>query len=418
MDTGLPEFRFKKSRLRVSMPGRAFPRGNFGVGQRDSPNSRAGDFASVCSLAGRSRARTTKLMAHHHDPAIPSRDVHHETHALAHAHTDNDHDHDSDHDAHGHAPDALEPHSHAHEHAPRNVSLRVLGIAFFVTFGFLVVEALVGWWSGSLALLADAGHMFADAGALGLAFWAQRWAARPRSHRSTYGWRRAEVLAAFVNGILLAVTSLFIILEAVQRFTHPRPIVGGAMLAVAVLGLLVNLGIARLLMGGREQSVNVRAAFAHVLMDALGSVGAIGAGIAVIGFGWTRADSIFSVVIAILVALSGWRILKETTAILLEVVPSHLNPAAIEHTILETPGVARCADLHVWAISDDLDVVSAHVVLDPGAHGVEVCDKVACRVRTRHAVALVTVQPLAPAPNSIVPLRKSRDGDVISVERK
>jgi cobalt-zinc-cadmium efflux system protein len=302
-----------------------------------------------------------------------------------------------------------------HDHHGRDLPSRVLAIAFFVTFGFLGVEALVGWWSGSLALLADAGHMLADAGALGLALWAQRWAARPRSARSTYGWRRAEVLAAFVNGVLLAVTALFIILEAIERFYHPRAIVGWAMLAVAVLGLLVNLGIAKLLMRGREQSVNVRAAFAHVLTDALGSVGAIAAGLCVMLLHWTRADSLFSVAIAILVALSGWRVLKETTAILLEAVPPHLDPVAISHTILQTPGVARCADLHVWAISDSVDAVSAHVVLEPDAHGVEVCDRVACRVRTEHAVALVTIQPMAPAPNSLVPLRRSLEGSAIPV---
>ena len=314
----------------------------------------------------------------------------------------------SDGDAHEHA-------AHHHEHgASRDLPARLLGTAFIVTFGFLFVEAVVGWWSGSLALLADAGHMLADAGALGLALWAQRWAARPRSLRSTYGWRRAEVLAAFVNGVLLTVTALLIIFEAVERFYRPKAIVGGAMLGVAVLGLLVNLGIARLLMPSRDQSVNVRAALAHVLTDALGSVGAICAGISVMFFNWTRADPLFSVVIAILVALSGWRVLKETTAILLEAVPIHLDSVKISHTILETPGVARCADLHVWAISDDMDAVSAHVVLEPGAHGVEVCDRVASRVRTEHSVALVTIQPIAPAPNSVVPLRRSLEGEVVA----
>ena len=315
--------------------------------------------------------------------------------------------------------DAHDSESYQHDHdRSRDVPTRVLATAFFVTFGFLGVEAVVGWWSGSLALLADAGHMLADSGALGLALWAQRWAAKPRSERSTYGWRRAEVLAAFVNGVLLAVTALFIILEAFERFYHPRPIVGSAMLTVAVLGLLVNLGIARMLMRGRDQSVNVRAAFAHVLTDALGSVGAICAGVSVMLFNWTRADPIFSIVIAILVALSGWRVLKETTAILLEAVPVHLDPVQISRTIRETPGVAECADLHVWAISDDVDAVSAHVILEPGAHGVEVSDRVACRVRTEHAVALVTIQPLAPAPNSVVPLRRSIEGGVIATTRR
>ena len=296
---------------------------------------------------------------------------------------------------------------------------RVLGFAFLITFGFLGVEAFVGWWSGSLALLADAGHMLADAGALGLALWAQRWAAKPRSERSTFGWRRAEVLAAFVNGVLLAVTALAIIAEAVERLYHPKPIMGAALLSVATLGLLVNLGIARMLMAGRHHSVNVRAALAHVLTDALGSVGAICAGLSVMFLNWTRADAIISMAIAVLVALSGWRVLKETTSILLEAVPLHLDPSAIRRTIIETPGVAQCADLHVWAITDAIDAVSAHVVLQQGAHGVEVCDRVASRVRSEHSVNLVTIQPMAPAPNSLVPLRRSESGEAVgTIDRR
>jgi cobalt-zinc-cadmium efflux system protein len=123
-------------------------------------------------------------------------------------------------------------------------------------------------------------------------------------------------------------------------------------------------------------------------------------------------------VIAVLVALSGWRVLKETTSILLEAVPVHLDTDKISHTILETPGVAQCADLHVWAISDNVDAVSAHVILEQGAHGVEVCDRVASRVRIEHSVALVTIQPLAPAPNSVVPLRRSLQGDVIAPKNR
>jgi cobalt-zinc-cadmium efflux system protein len=132
-------------------------------------------------------------------------------------------------------------------------------------------------------------------------------------------------------------------------------------------------------------------------------------------FHWTRADSLISIAIAVLVAFSGWRVLKQTTAILLEAVPPHLDPSAIAHTIVETPGVERCADLHVWSISDTIDAVSAHVVLRCGSHGVEVAARVAQRVRSEHAVGLVTIQPMAPAPNSIVPLRRSETGESIVI---
>lgn len=321
-------------------------------------------------------------------------------------HREHDHDHHHDHN-----------HTHDLDHG-QDVPGRVLGIAFLVTAGFLVVEAVVGWWSGSLALLADAGHMLADAGALGLAMWAQRWAAKPRSERSTYGWRRAEVLAAFVNGVLLAVTALAIVIEAVDRFYHPRPIMGGVMLIVATLGLLVNLGIARMLFASQHRSVNVSAVLAHVLTDALGSVGAICAGLSVIFLHWTQADALISAAIAVLVAFSGWRVLRQTTSILLETVPVHLDPIAIARTIVETPGVAACADLHVWSISDTIDVVSAHVVLQNDAHGVEVSSRVANRVRSEHAVDLVTIQPMAPAPASLVPIRRSEHGDTIALTRE
>lgn len=318
-------------------------------------------------------------------------------------------EHDGDH-RHDH-------HHHSLDHG-QDVPGRVLGIAFLVTAGFMLVEAGVGWWSGSLALLADSGHMLADAGALGLAMWAQRWAAKPRSQRSTYGWRRAEVLAAFVNGILLAVTALAIVIEAVDRFYHPRPIMGGVMLTVATLGLFVNLGIARMLFGSQHHSVNVSAALVHVMTDALGSVGAICAGLSVLFLNWTRADSLISAAIAVLVAFSGWRVLRQTTAILLETVPVHLDPSAIARTIVETPGVAECADLHVWSISDTIDVVSAHVVLQNDSHGVEVSSRVANRVRSEHAVDLVTIQPMAPAPISLVPIRRSEHGDAIELTRE
>ena len=321
---------------------------------------------------------------------------------------------------HGSQPVARVEYDHDHTHNlnhGQDVPGRVLGIAFLITAGFLVVEAGVGWWSGSLALLADAGHMLADAGALGLAMWAQRWANKPRSERSTYGWRRAEVLAAFVNGVLLAVTALAIVIEAVDRFYHPRPIVGGVMLIVATLGLLVNLGIARMLFGSQHRSVNVSAVLAHVLTDALGSVGAICAGLSVIFLHWTRADALISAAIAVLVAFSGWRVLRQTTSILLGTVPVHLDPSAIARTIVETPGVAECADLHVWSISDTIDVVSAHVVLQNDAHGVEVSSRVANRVRSEHAVDLVTIQPMAPAPASLVPIRRSEHGDTIALTR-
>jgi cobalt-zinc-cadmium efflux system protein len=297
---------------------------------------------------------------------------------------------------------------HDHDHA--SAPARVLAVALVLTALFMLVEASVGWWSHSLALLADAGHMLADAGALALAMLAQRFATRPRTPQSTFGLSRAEVLSAFINGILLALTAALVIMEAVKRWIAPPEIRGKAMLVTAVVGLIINAVVALILMRAQKDSLNVRAAFAHVLTDALGSVGAIMAGLAVVLYGWRRADPLLSVAISILVAYSGWRVLRETTAILLEAAPHHLDVAAIERTILECPGVASLHDLHVWRISDRFDAVTVHVTLDGGSHGVDVCRSVAERLRAEYGLSHATVQPEAPPPDEVVAVRTSRDG--------
>jgi cobalt-zinc-cadmium efflux system protein len=248
-----------------------------------------------------------------------------------HGHAPHGHEpHDDEHGSDTHEHDSAVGHVHDHSAAPR----RALLLALAATATFMVVEAAVALWSGSLALLADAGHMLADAAALALALIAQHWASKSRTARSTYGFHRAEVLAAFVNGIALAVTGLFIVGEAVERWFKPVSIHGSSMLVTAVSGLVVNLLVAAVLMRAQRESLNVRAAFAHVLMDALGSVAAIIASVLVVFAGVLRADPVLSIVISGFVVYSGWRVLKETTRILLEAAPAHLDTRAIEHTIL------------------------------------------------------------------------------------
>ena len=305
--------------------------------------------------------------------------------------------------AHGHGHGSA-AHGHAKTAAP------ALGLALALTASFMLVEVAGGLYSGSLALLADAGHMLADAGALGLALIAQYWASKPRTERSTFGFRRAEVLAAFLNGIALAVTAVFVVAEAVDRWMHPVLVRGSLLLVVAGAGLCVNLVVAAVLMRAGQESLNVRAALAHVAMDALGSVAALIAGLCVVLFGAYRADPALSVLIAGLVAYSGWRVLRETTGILLEGVPRHLDVAAIERTILDCEGVAGLHDLHVWRISDRFDALTVHVTLQRGAHGVEVCRAVQSRLSAVHGLEHVTVQPEAPPPDDLVPVRLSRDG--------
>lgn len=274
----------------------------------------------------------------------------------------------------------------------------------------MLAEAAVGWWSGSLALLADAGHMLADTGALGLALLAQHWALKPRTAKTTFGFRRAEVLAAFINGIFLAITSIAIVKEAGERWFTPREIHGSSMLATAIVGLLVNILAAFILMRAQRESLNVRAAFAHVVTDAVGSVGAIIAGVCVTFFGIYRADPLLSVLIALLVAYSGWRVLRETTAILLEGTPPHLDAERIARSILQCPGVAEVHDLHVWRISDRFDALTVHVTLQRGAHGTDVCRDVCAHLKQAYGLEHVTVQPEAPPPDQLVLVRASRDG--------
>jgi cobalt-zinc-cadmium efflux system protein len=288
----------------------------------------------------------------------------------------------------------------------------VLSLALGITASFMVVEVVVGLWSGSLALLADAGHMLADAGSLVLAIVAQHFAGKPRTDRTTFGFRRAEVLAAFVNGIGLAFVGLMIVKEAIERWISPVEIHSRPMLATAVGGLLVNLLVAWLLMRG-QRNLNVQAALAHVLTDALGSVAAILAALAVLFWGLTRADPLLSGVIAVLVAFSGWRVLRETTGILLEGAPPHLDVAAIERSIVACPGVASVHDLHVWRISERFDTLTAHVTLRRGHHGTDVCRGVADCLKSQYGLDHVTIQPEPPPPDALVTVRSSKDGEPI-----
>jgi cobalt-zinc-cadmium efflux system protein len=310
------------------------------------------------------------------------------------------HDHGSPHD-HDHAPvskgAAVLPgggHDHDHHHDLKSSPLSRLAWAFAITAAFMLVEAGVGWWSKSLALLADAGHMLSDAAALALAIFAQKVAAQTRTRARTYGFRRAEVLAAFANGIALAVTAIWIFIEAASRWRDPPAIQGMAMTVTAALGLVVNLVAAVMLgVGGHGHNVNTRAALAHVLTDALGSVGAILAGVLVLGFGWNRADPLVSAMIGVLVLWGGYRLVRDTSRVLMEGSPVEIDIANLEQTLRAVPGVAGFHDLHVWSISDGFDVLTVHVVLARGYHGTEVVEAVTRALREKHKLDHCTVQP-------------------------
>ena len=294
------------------------------------------------------------------------------------------HDHQPE-DANGHG------HSHAHSHGSGGALRRALAL----TLGFAFVEALVGIASGSLALLSDAAHMLVDSGALALAVFAQRLGARPRTASHTFGYRRAEVLAAAISGGALFTASIGIVIEALSRLQTSREIRGDWMLATAVLGLFVNIASGVALMREARASINVRAALAHVMADAAGSVAAIVASVAVLKFNLPQADAIASIVISILILWGAWKLMRESAAVLMEQAPTGVSAAAIEATIRATPGVRDLHDLHIWTISDGFPVVTVHVVLDGQAHGTGVARAVAERVAQEHGIEHVTVQPEA-----------------------
>ncbi|MBI4702573.1 MAG: cation transporter [Deltaproteobacteria bacterium] len=276
----------------------------------------------------------------------------------------------------------------------RHSPLRRLALAGALTAGFMLVEAAVGWWAQSLALLADAGHMLADAAALALAIAAQRIATRDPTRARTYGHRRAEVLAAFVNGIALAVVALWVFKEAAQRWTEPRAILAGPMLVTALGGLVVNALAALVLWRGQAgKNLNTKAALFHVLSDGLGSLGALAAAILVLGLGWLRADAAAGMGIGVLVLYGGWRLLRETTHVLMEGAPTEVDLAAVERTLLDVPGVVGLHDLHLWCISDGFNVLTVHVVIGGGQDGAAVAAEAGRALGRRHGILHVTVQP-------------------------
>ncbi|HEY7542757.1 MAG TPA: cation diffusion facilitator family transporter [Methylomirabilota bacterium] len=254
--------------------------------------------------------------------------------------------------------------AHAHRQTAAARSRGRLTATLALTCGFLVVEVAGALWSGSLALLADAGHMLADAGGLALALFAIWIAGRPPTPAKTYGYYRAEILAALVNAVALLVVAGGILFETYRRLLTPPSILGGPMLAVAAVGLVVNLACVGLLHGAAETSLNVRAAYLEVLGDALSSVGVVVAAALVVVTGWTLADPLVSGAIALVIVPRTWRLLRQAVNVLLEGTPAHLNLGEIEEAMCSVPGVRRVHDLHVWTLTSEREAMSAHVVVD------------------------------------------------------
>ena len=260
--------------------------------------------------------------------------------------------------------------AHDHDHA-RVDSRRALAIALVLTAGFTVVEVVGGIAAGSLAVLADAVHMLSDNVAIALSLVAVWLAAKPSTPERTYGYKRAEVLAALANGALLVALAIWIFVESIMRFRDPGDPLGGWMLAIALLGLCVNLASGAVLARARRGSLNVEAALRHVAADVLGSIGVAVAAVVILTTGWDQADPVVSLVIGVLVLASAWSILRDSTEILLESTPRGLDVDALGRRLAGAPGVVEVHDLHVWTITSGFTALSAHVLVRPGedCHG-------------------------------------------------
>ena len=298
----------------------------------------------------------------------------------------------------GHATSRKPAHVAGHDHAPAPAApgaRTALSWALVITVGMALVEA-VGV-SGSLALLSDAGHMATDAAALGLALFADWIARRPPSRRASYGYARAEVLAAFVNALALLALVVFIAVEAVRRLLVPAPVAGGTLLAIAIAGLIANLVTAWILSraGG---SLNARGAMLHVLSDVLGSVAAIVAGAVILATGWVPIDPILSIVVALLIVRSTWRLLAQSTGVLMEGVPAHLDYDDIGLELSRVAGITGVHDLHVWQMGANRVALSAHVSLADGAEWPAILARSQRVLRESFGIDHVTLQPSWPSP--------------------
>ncbi|MFV0445034.1 MAG: cation diffusion facilitator family transporter [Planctomycetaceae bacterium] len=283
----------------------------------------------------------------------------------------------------------------AHTLSHHDSSTQPLFWSLLLATAYMLAEAIGGWWTGSLALWADAGHMLSDSGGLLLSLGAAWMARRPGTPQQTFGLLRVEILAATLNGLLLVAVAVGIAWEAWERWSDPQEIKAGPMAAIAAGGLVVNLLMLRLLHGGHQHNLNVRGAWLHVVGDTLGSV-AVMAAAAAIPFGWIWMDPLVSVLISLLVIVSSWRLLREAVGVLMEHSPLSVNVEDVRQALLDQPAVAGVHCLHVWSIASGFHSISAHVVLQPGTVGCQHLELLRGSLQQRFEVEHVTLQ-LEPA---------------------
>lgn len=274
---------------------------------------------------------------------------------------------------------------------------RVLGTAIVITLGFALVEAVGGWWAGSLALIGDAGHMLTDSTALLLSYFAARLARRPPSPRMTYGWRRAEVMAALANAALMLVIVVSLLLAAVDRIGAPRPVDAETVMLIAGLGLLVNLVVFWRLHGEHSDALNVRGALLHVIGDLLGSVVALVSGVVILLTGWSLIDPLLTFLIGALILVSALRLLRDVLRVLMEATPAGVDLKAIQEGLLSVQGIEAVHDLHVWTLAGDRLLLSAHLGVRDDREWPETLIAAQRLLRDRFGIGHATLQPESPA---------------------
>ncbi|OAJ74067.1 cation transporter [Brevibacillus sp. SKDU10] len=286
-------------------------------------------------------------------------------------------------------------HSHGggHHHHGKGANKRALLISLLIITAFLIVEVIGGFLTNSLALLSDAGHMLSDSSALFLSLIAMFFAARKPSAKKTYGFYRFEILAALINGVMLVVISLVIIWEAYQRFFAPPEVASLSMMGIAFVGLLANIAAAFVLMrGDYKNNLNIRSAFLHVLGDLLGSVGAILAGLLMWKFNWYIADPIISVVVAVLIMLSAWRVTRDSVDVLMESTPASIDADQVSDALSKIEGVTSVHDLHIWTVTSGFDSLSCHLHVKDGLASYPILQKALHLLEHQFGITHSTIQ--------------------------
>ena len=308
--------------------------------------------------------------------------------------------------SHVHCDDHAHGHSHSHHHPAPGASNRAFALGIALNVGFVVVELVYGWLSDSLALLADAGHNLSDVAGLVLAWGAALAGGLRPTHRRTYGWMRASILAALANALLLIFAMGVLAVEAVQRLQAPEPVAGWTVIVVAAIGVLINGITAALFMAGSKDDLNIRGAFLHMAGDALVSLGVVAAGVLYLQFGWVWLDPVMSLVIALVIVLGTWGLLRQSLHLAFDGVPDGIDLLEVHAWLRSLPGVTGVHDLHVWALGTSEVALTAHLVMPAGHPGdaffTDLAQVLAQRFRIRHPTIQIEIDGIddgCPAPH-------------------